>query len=141
MDNLVLETALLVACHPINILCYDTSIDTNKFIFEHENTEKWPLERHCYAFKYKNLNFEAFQTKKFNRTDDMTDVLNTDGFYYHGSPLDSDEDDYEYGDHFFNTYEPYAYTGNNMDDDDVDENLEEFLNQDENEMLNELDEY
>lgn len=137
VTNLVLETALSIDYRHIYILCYDTSVDTNKFLYDHENTTKDYISRGCFVFKYKNLKFEAFKPMNIKSVHDEMDIWQDNGFYYIGSPLGSDEDDEEC---LSNKYEPYAFN-NNFIDNDFEDDLEDFLNNDETEMLNEMDEF
>lgn len=128
VDNLLLETALSLSYRQIYIVCHDTSVDTNKFVFDHENTTREFLDRECLLFKCKNLSFETFNTK-LTYQNKYTGWKEGD-IYYIGSPIgsdfDSDLDDIE--DMY---YEPYEQEYQNEDD------LDEFL-EEETEMYKEI---
>lgn len=129
LTNVILETALMTECHDIEILCSDTSISSVEFKYKYPETEKHLIDKNLLRFKYKHLTFELCDSNPFKKFALESKLMEDEGMIYFGSPLDSEDEDLE-GDFF--TY---------IDDDEdyEDENLEDFLNQDENEMYNELD--
>lgn len=143
-NNLVLETALSLDYRHINMLCYDTNIDTRKFAYDHaSDVKRVQLGRGCVLFKCKNLEFEALESPMSgNKTYECIDGEHvwTDpdgGIYFMGS---DNEDDY---DDMYDFEAPRAsgldHRHDYQEDYDEDDDLEDFLNNDETEMLQELD--
>jgi hypothetical protein len=138
ITNLLLETALTIDDRKFYIQCTDTNVDVNKFVFDHDSTAKQQLDRELYLYEFKNLKFEALQPKKLKPNSRETmEIWQDNGFYYIGSPLNSDEEDLD--NYTTNNYGNYDYY--DEDDDDPDAELEDFLNNDEQEMFDEMGQF
>lgn len=59
VNNLLLETALWQSSRKIQIVCNDTKVDPDKFIFDHPETIKKIRDRDSPIFEFKNLTFES----------------------------------------------------------------------------------
>ncbi len=129
LTNVVLETALLSECHNIEILCSDTSISSVEFKFKYPETEKQLIDKSLLRFKYKHLAFELCDSNPFKKFAMESKLMEDEGLIYFGSPLNSEEEDLDAD----------FYTYFDDEEDYEEENLEEFLNRDENEMYKELE--
>lgn len=132
--------------------CSDTSVDPVKFVYNHSETSKTNIDRDLYSYSIGNLTFETLayrrMTERYN--DDIWDEDN--GYYYMGSEFeDSDNESYfpsdsntrktaitNNGDRLI--LEHLAVEGGDEDESDPDD-FDDFINNDETEMYNELDEY
>lgn len=150
ITNSILDSALLLECkRNIEIICSDTSVDAAKFVYENPTCTQKSLDRDLYLYAFQNLKFEAFKSKKINgpkenvweddfdyiESDDEDDALETELFMRYSTvengPKVGGEGEED------NKYKHFDYY---VDDDDEDD-FDDFINNDENEMLNELDEY
>jgi hypothetical protein len=135
---MLLETALSLTYRHIHLVCYDTSVDVAKFMFDHESTVKTELEdRDCVLYECGNLKFEAFRQRKIGSFDDEMKIWRDNGLYYIGSPLGSDDED---NDEFGGGCGGGVCGGvAGGDEDDDEDDFDDFINNEETEMLNELD--
>lgn len=121
-NNSLLETALCQSSRKIHIICNDTKVDPDKFIFDHPETIKKTRDRDPTIFEFKNLTFESLMIPIKRMIDERIWEEND---AYIGPPIDidSNEDfDFDY------------YGHNNSDhDNDLDELIES-----ETEMLKEI---
>ena len=100
-------------------------MNTAEFQFTHAEAKRETLDRNYFRYKYKSLTFESSHTEKGQFKEQVHKSWAQDGFYYIGSPLSSDNEEY--------------FDYENHDDIYDDDNLDEFL-EEETEMFNELDE-
>ena len=130
VDNTLLEAALN-SRQQITIYCNDTSINTIEFEYKYPETTRKSLDVNYYSFKYKNLIFESAMTMRVPDIVNQKKIWQQDGFYYIGSPMGSEDEDYDEFD-YKNCYNDDEYEDNDDDDD--------FFNDDEEqEMYKEMD--
>lgn len=149
LNNSILEAALSHET-AIVIKCSDTNVDPVKFVYNHSATRKTNIDRDLYEYSVGNLKFETLAsrrvTERFN--DDIWDEDN--GYFYMGSEFeDSDNESYFPGD---SNQRKFAdrnngdqlvlehLAGEDEDESDPDD-FDDFINNEETEMYNELDEY
>ena len=127
VTNSLLETALSLTYRSIYLVCYDTGLDMTKFVYEHGSaaTRTELTERDCCLYECGNIKFEAFAPKRVKSLRAEVEAWRDNGLYYIGSPLGSDD---EYEDEFYLNHE-----------DEEDDGFDDFINNEETEMLNELD--
>ena len=135
-DNTIIESALdlvnSASQRKMLIKCSDTDVDPTKFVYNHMTTKKEVIDRDLYSYSLDGLTFETFQAKRiktsgFHGDEDIWDD-DVDEMYMGG-----DSEDSQMGGGFYNP-------AGNSDDEDQDD-FDDFINNDENEMYNELDEY
>ncbi len=139
VDNALLETALSLTYRPIYLICYDTGVDMQKFVYDHEGTRRTELsERDCFLYECGNLKVEAFVPKKPKNFQEELEIWCDNGLCYIGSPLGSEDEEDTGSGHFYANYAPGHV---DIDDDEAEEedDFDDFINNDETEMLNELD--
>lgn len=120
VDNSLLEKALHLENRKITINCNDTSISSLEFEKKYVKATKTRIDVNLYRYKWKNLTFEASYTQIIRKPV----VLGDHAYYLEGY---SSSDSFDFDDILDND--------DHIPGDDLD-----FLDENENEMLNELDE-
>lgn len=144
VDNSVLEAALTLS-NAMLLRCSDTKVDATKFVYDHPTTTKHVLDRDLFSYSLDRLRFETFASKRLDRhsyaDDDYDDIWDEDnGFFYMGSEFE-DSDMEAYFPVQDETRRPRpAYDDFDQVHSDTDD-FDDFINNDETEMYNELDEY
>ncbi len=128
VNNFLLESAInLENDRNITIYCNDTDVNTIEFEYKYPETIRKNLDFNYYSFKFKKLTFECGLTLRVSDINKSNKIWKQDGFYYIGSPVESDDDEYE----------NFDDEGYNFDEIENDENF--FDDDEETEMYNELD--